>query len=72
MVSTILPNLLVSNERHADRMLSNTASVRSTDLEVTEEEGEMHVSALDKSPPPTLCVDPPETLELLSNFDDTE
>ena len=65
MVSTILPNLLVSNERYADRISSSAASVRNTDLEV-KEEGEMLVSTLDKSPPPTLCVDPPETLELLS------
>jgi hypothetical protein len=67
-----LAKLLVSNERHAERILSSAASVRSSDWEVTEKEGEMLVSILDKSPPPTLCVDPPETLELLSNFDDTE
>lgn len=66
MVSTILPNLLISNERRAERILSSAASVRSSDWEVTKKEGEIFVSILDKSPPPTLCVDPPETLELLS------
>jgi hypothetical protein len=72
MVSTILPNLLSSNEGYAERILSRAARVRSSDWEVTEKEGEMLVSILDKSPAPTLCVDPPKTLELLSNFDDTE
>lgn len=67
MVKAILPDLIVSNARHADRILSNVAGIRSTDLEVTEEEGGMlFFSTLDKSPPPTFCVDPPETLELLS------
>jgi len=68
MVSTILP-ILLANERYADRISSSVASVRNTDLGETEK---WEISTLDKSPPPALCVDPPETLELLSNFDDTK
>lgn len=43
MVRAILPDPLVSNARHVDRILSNVAYIRSTDLEVTEEEGGMLV-----------------------------
>jgi len=54
----LLPNLL------ADKILSSAATVRSADLEGGRN--------LDKSPPSTLGVDPPEPLDLLSNFNDTE
>jgi hypothetical protein len=57
---------------NADKILSSAATVRSADFETTSKEGEKLVSTLDKSPPSTLGVDPPEPLNLLPNSDDTQ